>query len=61
MVLGIIYFITLVSFLGDVLNLKKNNSEPLGMTKFIFLNSWQLLATGFKAVEMDAILGTVKV
>lgn len=39
MVLGIIYFITLVSFLGDVLNLKKNNSEPLGMTKFIFLNS----------------------
>jgi len=31
MVLGIIYFITLVIFLGDVLNFKKIISEPLGM------------------------------
>jgi hypothetical protein len=33
---GILYFITLVTLLGEILNFLKNIPEPPGMVQFIF-------------------------
>jgi hypothetical protein len=56
MVLGIIYFITLVILSGKVLFFFKNISEPPGIAQYIFPNSWWLLGIGFKVIISNFLI-----
>jgi len=58
---NIIYFITLITFLGKFSKLQKSISKPLGMVQFTFSNSQQLLGIGFQVVDVNVILIMVKI